>query len=114
MDTGREDRTRNSKSRSSNDRVAAFRISTSRPSVPRLGRARQLMFDLQVLALQADVTRVITFQMAGSKHAKRTPESGINEAHHPIAHHGNSPKSLSKLRISCLPCLRCSPTSLNG
>jgi len=57
----------------------------------------RLMFDLQVLALQADVTRVITFQMAREASTRTYPQIGINEAHHPISHHGNQPEKLAKL-----------------
>jgi hypothetical protein len=57
----------------------------------------KLMFDLQVLALQADVTRVITFQMAREASTRTYPQIGINEAHHPISHHGNQPEKLSRL-----------------
>ena len=57
----------------------------------------KLMFDLQVLALQADVTRVITFQMAREASTRTYPQIGINEAHHPISHHGNQPEKLTKL-----------------
>jgi len=57
----------------------------------------KLMFDLQVLALQADVTRVITFQMAREASTRTYPQIGINEAHHPISHHGNQPEKLAKL-----------------
>ena len=57
----------------------------------------KLMFDLQVLALQADVTRVITFQMAREASTRTYPQIGITEAHHPISHHGNQPEKLAKL-----------------
>jgi len=57
----------------------------------------KLMFDLQVLALQADATRVITFQMAREASTRTYPQIGINEAHHPISHHGNQPEKLAKL-----------------
>src|SRR4030095_6437860 len=57
----------------------------------------RLMFDLQVLALQAETTRVITFQMAREASTRTYPQIGINEAHHPISHHGNQPEKLSKL-----------------
>ena len=57
----------------------------------------KLMFDLQVLAMQADVTRVITFQMAREASTRTYPQIGINEAHHPISHHGNQPEKLSRL-----------------
>ena len=53
-----------------------------------------LMFDLQVLALQADVTRVISF-ITGIDQANRThPESGVNKSWHGASHHGNVPTSI--------------------
>jgi len=57
----------------------------------------KLMFDLQVLAMQADITRVITFQLAREASTRTYPEIGISEAHHPISHHGNDPEKLGKL-----------------
>src|SRR5262249_40924894 len=49
----------------------------------------KIMFDLQVLAYQCDLTRVITF-MIGREFSGRTyPELGILEAHHPLSHHQN-------------------------
>ena len=57
----------------------------------------KLMFDLQVLALQADVTRVITFQMAREASTRTYPQIGVDEAHHPVSHHANQPDKLSKL-----------------
>jgi hypothetical protein len=49
----------------------------------------KLMFDLQVLAYQSDLTRVITFMMGREVSGRTYPEIGINEAHHPISHHQN-------------------------
>src|SRR5664279_4517430 len=57
----------------------------------------RLMFDLQVLAMQADVTRVITFQLARETSTRTYPEVGVSEAHHPISHHTNTPEKLAKL-----------------
>lgn len=57
----------------------------------------KLMFDLQALAMQADITRVITFQLAREASTRTYPEIGISEAHHPISHHGNDPEKLAKL-----------------
>lgn len=52
----------------------------------------KLMYDLQVLAYQTDLTRVITF-MVGREYSGRTyPEIGIPEAHHPLSHHQNDPE----------------------
>jgi hypothetical protein len=57
----------------------------------------KLMYDLQVLALQADVTRVITFQMAREASTRTYPQIGVPEAHHPISHHVNDAEKLAKL-----------------
>ncbi|MBI1895558.1 MAG: DUF1552 domain-containing protein [Acidobacteria bacterium] len=57
----------------------------------------RLMFDLQVLALQADVTRVITFQLARETSNRTYPEIGVPDPHHPTTHHGNDPEKLAKV-----------------
>jgi len=51
----------------------------------------RLMFDLQVLALQGDVTRVITFQLARETSNRTYTEIGVSDQHHPLTHHGNDP-----------------------
>jgi hypothetical protein len=57
----------------------------------------RLMFDLQVLALQTDLTRVITF-MLGPEQSNRTyPEIGVPEVHHGLSHHQGDPDKLAKL-----------------
>ena len=54
----------------------------------------ELMFDLQVLALQADLTRSITL-IAGVDQENRThPESGTNKSWHGASHHGNVPNDI--------------------
>jgi hypothetical protein len=57
----------------------------------------RLMFDLQVLALQGDVTRVITFQLARETSNRTYPELGVPEPHHPLSHHGNDPAKIAKI-----------------
>ena len=57
----------------------------------------KLMYDLQVLALQADITRVITFQMAREASTRTYPQIGVPEAHHPVSHNVNDPEKLAKL-----------------
>jgi hypothetical protein len=57
----------------------------------------RLMFDLQVLALQGDVTRVITFQMARETSNRCYPEIGVPDPHHPLSHHGNDPAKIAKI-----------------
>jgi uncharacterized protein DUF1552 len=57
----------------------------------------KLMFDLQVLALQGDVTRVITFQLARETSNRTYSEIGVPDAHHPTSHHGGDPEKLAKI-----------------
>ena len=57
----------------------------------------KLMFDLQVLAYQTDLTRVITM-MLGHEHSGMTyPQIGVPDAHHPISHHQREPEKLAKV-----------------
>jgi uncharacterized protein DUF1552 len=57
----------------------------------------RLMFDLQVLAFQGDVTRVITFQLARETSNRSYNEIGIAEPHHPLTHNGGNPEKLAKV-----------------
>jgi hypothetical protein len=57
----------------------------------------RLMFDLQLLALQGDVTRVITFQLARETSNRTYPEIGVSDPHHPLTHHGNDPAKIAKV-----------------
>ena len=57
----------------------------------------RLMFDLQVLAYQTDLTRVITFMVGREFSGRSYPEIGVPDAHHPTSHHRNDPDKLAKL-----------------
>ncbi len=57
----------------------------------------RLMFDLQVLAMQGDVTRVITFQLARETSNRSYPEIGVADPHHPLSHHGNDPEKIARM-----------------
>jgi hypothetical protein len=57
----------------------------------------KLMFDLQLLAYQADLTRVITFMVAREYSGRTYPEIGVPDAHHSISHHRNDADNLEKL-----------------
>jgi len=57
----------------------------------------RLMFDLQVLAFQGDVTRVITFQLARETSNRTYPEIGVSDPHHPLSHHGNDPAKIERM-----------------
>ncbi len=61
----------------------------------------RLMFDLQVLAYQSDLTRVITFMIGREFSGHTYPEIGVRDAHHPLSHHEHDPRKLATLtRIS--------------
>jgi hypothetical protein len=57
----------------------------------------KLMFDLQVLAYQADITRVSTFMLARDLSQRTFPQIGVPEPHHSVSHHGNNPVQIAKL-----------------
>jgi uncharacterized protein DUF1552 len=57
----------------------------------------KLMYDLQVLAYQSDVTRVITFMVGHELSGQTYPQIGVPDPHHPISHHQNDPDKLEKL-----------------
>jgi hypothetical protein len=54
-----------------------------------------LMLDLQLLALQSDLTRVITFMISKEQSARPYPQIGVPEAHHPLSHHGDVPEIIA-------------------
>jgi hypothetical protein len=57
----------------------------------------RLMFDLQVLAYQTDLTRVSTFMMGREQSNRSFPEIGIADAHHPLSHHKKDPEKIAKV-----------------
>ena len=63
---------------------------------PKYSDHAKLMIDLQVLAWQADVTRVIVFQLARETSNRAYTEIGIGEGHHPLTHNGGNPEMLAK------------------
>jgi hypothetical protein len=56
-----------------------------------------LMLDLQLLALRADLTRVITFMIGKEQSARPYPQIGVPEAHHPLSHHGDVPELIAHM-----------------
>jgi hypothetical protein len=56
----------------------------------------KLMFDLQVLAFQADVTRVFSMVVGRELSGRTYPEIGVPEQHHPVSHHRNDPDLIAK------------------
>jgi hypothetical protein len=56
-----------------------------------------LMLDLQRLALQSDLTRVITFMISKEQSARPYPQIGVPDAHHPLSHHGDQPELIERM-----------------
>ena len=68
------------------------------PGVPAtFEKHAKLMFDLQVLAYQADLTRVITFMVGHETSQRAYPEIGVPDAHHPLSHHGGNTEKIERL-----------------
>ena len=57
----------------------------------------RLMFDLQCLAFQTDLTRVFSFLMVREASVRSYPELGVADSHHPPSHHQNNPEKLTKI-----------------
>jgi hypothetical protein len=56
----------------------------------------KLMFDLQVLAFAADVTRVSAFKMGRDVSSRVYPESGVKTPFHALSHHGENPEKIAE------------------
>ena len=56
-----------------------------------------LMIDLQVLALQSDLTRVVTFMLGRELSNRAYPEIGVADSHHSLSHHGGDNEKIAKL-----------------
>ena len=57
----------------------------------------KMMFDLQVLAFQADATRVSTMLFGREASVRTYGEIGVSDPHHPISHHRNMPDTIEKI-----------------
>jgi hypothetical protein len=56
-----------------------------------------LMLDLQLLAFQSDLTRVISFMIGKEQSARPYPQIGVPEAHHPLSHHNDIPELIAQM-----------------
>ncbi len=56
----------------------------------------RLLYDLQLLAYQSDLTRVITFMYGREQTGRPYPQIGVPEPHHPITHHQADPVKMEK------------------
>ncbi|HTB20953.1 MAG TPA: DUF1552 domain-containing protein [Bryobacteraceae bacterium] len=56
----------------------------------------RLLYDLQLLAYQSDLTRVITFMYGREQTGRPYPQIGVPEPHHPLTHHQGNPEKMEK------------------
>src|SRR5438067_7360640 len=56
----------------------------------------RLLYDLQLLAFQSDLTRVTTFMYGREQNGRPYPQIGVPEPHHPLTHHQNDPAKMEK------------------
>ena len=61
----------------------------------------RLMYDLQVLAFQSDMTRIVTFKLGRDASNRILPESGSDKGFHPSSHHGNSEEAIQEFNTIC-------------
>jgi len=57
----------------------------------------KLMFDLQAIAFQADLTRVSTMMLGREGSVRAYPEIGVPDPHHPLTHHRGHPDFIEKV-----------------
>ena len=63
----------------------------------------KLMFDLQAIAFQSDLTRVSTMLVGREGSVRTYPEIGVADPHHPLTHHRNNPDFIERVaKINCL------------
>jgi len=69
----------------------------------------KLMFDLQVLAFAAEITRVAAFKMSRDTSNRLFPQSGVTEPFHTLSHHRERPElvaqfaTLNRYHVSLVP-----------
>jgi hypothetical protein len=69
----------------------------------------KLMWDLQALAFESDLTRVFSFKMGRDSSARVFPESGVDKPFHPASHHGGNEEAIedfariNQYHVSMLP-----------
>ena len=72
------------------------------PGVPdSFSEHAKLMYDLQVLACQADITRVISFKLGRDASNRILPESGSSKGFHPSSHHGDNIEAIQEFNSIC-------------
>jgi hypothetical protein len=69
------------------------------------GEHAKVMFDLQLLAYQTDLTRIITFMMGREQSSLTYSEIGVPDSHHPLSHHAHEPGRVATMaKINAYHC----------
>ncbi len=77
-------------------------LPTAPPGVPdSFSEHMKLMFDIQALALETDMTRIISFKTGRDADNRVFPESGVSKPFHPSSHHGNREESILEYNRIC-------------
>ncbi|MDA1234009.1 MAG: DUF1552 domain-containing protein [Acidobacteria bacterium] len=79
--------------------ASGFRPSIEKPTgipVSFVDHAK-LMYDLQVMAFQADLTRIGTMVIGREGSVRTYPEIGVPDPHHPLTHHQNNPERIERV-----------------
>ena len=72
------------------------------PGVPdSFSEHMKLMFDLQILAMETDITRVTAFKLGRDASNRIFPESGTDAAFHPASHHGGNEEGVLQFNTIC-------------
>jgi hypothetical protein len=67
------------------------------PGIPEIfGDHVKLMYELQWLAFQADLTRVVTFMLGRELNFRTYPEIGLTQGHHTMSHHMERPDNIER------------------
>jgi len=61
----------------------------------------RLMYDLQILAFQTDMTRIISFKLGRDASNRTLPESGSDKGFHPSSHHGDNVEAIQDFNTIC-------------
>ena len=59
----------------------------------------KLMFDLEVLAYQSDLTRIVTLMLGREFSGMTYPQIGVPDAHHPVTHHAMEAEKIAKVAL---------------
>jgi len=102
LESVREIERRIQKIETDNTNVEVRELPGAPPGVPdSFSEHMQLMFDLQILAFQTDMTRVISFKTGRDASNRTFPESDSDRAFHPASHHGDKEKGVLEFNKIC-------------